>query len=98
MLVDTHDRGFRKRFAAASARREARLRASFAEAGVDCLELSTEDDLVDSIRSFADLRKRRSRTASAPTRNQGQTTISRGGSERGSSEKSWSVPDSGSRA
>jgi len=78
VLVDTHDRGFRKRFAAASARREARLRQSFAEAGVDCLELSTEDDLVDSIRAFADLRKRRSRTASAPNRNQGQTTISAG--------------------
>ncbi len=95
VLVDTHDRGFRKRFAAASARREARLRESFAEAGVDCLELSTEDDLADSIRAFADLRKRRSRTASGPTRNQGQTTISREGpaSERGRSEKSWSVPD-----
>ena len=66
LLVDTHDRGFRRRFAAASARREARLRAAFNDAGVDCLELSTEDDLVDSIRRFADLRKRRSRTAPAP--------------------------------
>jgi len=63
LLVDTHDKAFRRRFAAASARREARIRASFAEAGVDCLELSTGDDLVDSIRRFADLRKRRSRTA-----------------------------------
>jgi uncharacterized protein (DUF58 family) len=66
LLVDTHDRGFRRRFAAASARREARLRAAFTEAGVDCLELSTEDDLVDSIRRFAELRKRRGRTAVAP--------------------------------
>jgi len=63
LLVDTHDKAFRRRFAAASARREARIRGSFAEAGVDCLELSTGDDLVDSIRRFADLRKRRSRTA-----------------------------------
>jgi uncharacterized protein (DUF58 family) len=63
LLVDTHDRGFRKRFTAAAARREARLRAAFAESGVDCLELSTEDDLVNSIRRFAELRKRRSRTA-----------------------------------
>jgi uncharacterized protein (DUF58 family) len=61
MLVDTHDQGFRRRFAAASARREERIRASFSEAGVDCLELSTEDDLVDSIQRFVDLRKRRSR-------------------------------------
>jgi len=66
ILVDTHDRGFRRRFAAASARREARLRATFSQAGVDCLELSTEDDLVESIRGFADLRKRRSRTAARP--------------------------------
>ncbi len=63
LLVDTHDRGFLRRFAAASARREARLRAALSEAGVDCLELSTEDDLVDSIRRFAELRKRRSKTA-----------------------------------
>jgi uncharacterized protein (DUF58 family) len=63
MLVDTHDKGFRKRFAAASQRREARIRRAFTEAGVDCLELSTEDDLIDSIRRFAELRKRRSRTA-----------------------------------
>jgi uncharacterized protein (DUF58 family) len=63
MLVDTHDKAFRRRFAAASARREARIRGAFNDAGVDCLELSTDDDLVDSIRRFADLRKRRSRTA-----------------------------------
>jgi uncharacterized protein (DUF58 family) len=66
LLVDTHDPAFRRRFAAASARREARIRKAFTEAGVDCLELSTGDDLVDSIRRFADLRKRRSRTAVAP--------------------------------
>jgi uncharacterized protein (DUF58 family) len=68
LLVDTHDKAFRRRFAAASARREARIRGAFAQAGVDCLELSTEDDLVDSIRRFADLRKRRSRTAGSPDR------------------------------
>ena len=63
LFVDTHDRGFRKRFAAAAAKREAELRASLRTAGVDCLELSTEDDLVDSIMRFADLRKRRSQLA-----------------------------------
>jgi uncharacterized protein (DUF58 family) len=57
--VDTHDRGFRKRFAAAASRREAALRSAFSEAGVDALELSTTDDLVDAILRFADLRKRR---------------------------------------
>jgi len=57
--VDTHDRGFRKRFVAAAGRREAALRTAFSDAGVDALELSTTDDLVDAILRFADLRKRR---------------------------------------
>jgi uncharacterized protein (DUF58 family) len=57
--VDTHDRGFRRRFAAAAGQREADLRSALADAGVDALELSTADDLVDAILRFADLRKRR---------------------------------------
>jgi uncharacterized protein (DUF58 family) len=57
--VDTGDRGFRKRFAAAAARRENAIRLAFSDAGVDALELSTTDDLVDAILRFADLRKRR---------------------------------------
>ena len=57
--VDTSDRGFRKRFAAAAGRREADLRSAFGDAGVDALELSTTDDLIDAILRFADLRKRR---------------------------------------
>ena len=63
LFVDTHDRGFRKRFAAAAQRREAELRAAFRRAGVDALELATDDDLVDAILRFADLRKRRSQLA-----------------------------------
>jgi uncharacterized protein (DUF58 family) len=67
LFVDTHDRGFRKRFAAAAARREKELRAAFREAGVDALELATSDDLVDAILRFADLRKRRSQLAGGGT-------------------------------
>ncbi len=67
ILVDTHDAGFRRRFAEAAARREAALRSDFARAGVDVLELSTADDPVDAIRGFTEARKRRSRiSASAP--------------------------------
>lgn len=68
MLVDTHDRSFRRRFTAAAERRERVLRETFAAAGVDVLELSTEDDLVDAILRYADMRKRRSRlpTSHAP--------------------------------
>jgi uncharacterized protein (DUF58 family) len=67
VFVDTHDRAFRKRFAAAAERREKALRAAFGSAGVDALELSTDDDLVDTILRFADLRKRRSQLAGGGT-------------------------------
>ncbi len=63
LFVDTHDRGFRRRFAAAATRREEALRTAFRVAGVDALELSTDSDLVDAVLRFADLRKRRSQLA-----------------------------------
>ena len=61
LFVDTHDRAFRRRFERQAAEREAALRAAFASAGVDALELSTDDPLVDSIMRFAELRRLRSR-------------------------------------
>ncbi len=63
LVVDTHDSGFRKRFSAAAEKRETELRAALARAGVDTLELSTDDALVDALLRFADLRKQRSRLA-----------------------------------
>ena len=63
ILVDTHNAGFRKRFQAAAVKRETQLRESLAQAGVDTLELGTEDDLVDSILRFTELKKQRSRLA-----------------------------------
>ncbi len=65
IFVDTHDLAFRRRFAAAAVRRENALREAFAASGVDVLEVSTDDDLVDAILRFADLRKRRSRFGAA---------------------------------
>ena len=59
LFVDTHDSGFRQRFARLAAQREAELRASLARAGVDTLELSTDDDLADAILRFVALRRRR---------------------------------------
>jgi len=59
--VDTHDAGFRKRFASIAAQREADLRLGLVRAGVDTLELSTDADLVEAIVRFTDMRKRRSR-------------------------------------
>ena len=63
LFVDTHDKGFRKRFAVQAEKREAELRNALVTAGVDALELATDDDLVDAIMRFADLRKRRSQLA-----------------------------------
>jgi uncharacterized protein (DUF58 family) len=61
MLVDTSNPKFRQRFAQIAAQREAELRQTLARAGVDTLELSTDDDLVQAILRFTDMRKRRSR-------------------------------------
>ena len=63
IVVDTHNKRFRERFAAAAERRETALREALARAGVDTLELGTDDDLVDAVLRFADLKKQRSRLA-----------------------------------
>ncbi|HTE14422.1 MAG TPA: DUF58 domain-containing protein [Burkholderiales bacterium] len=60
MFVDTRDRRFRKRFAEAAARRETALRIVLSEAGIDCLELATDDRLGEALLRFIQLRKRRS--------------------------------------
>lgn len=65
LWVDTHDAGFRRRFARIAREREDALRGALARAGVDTLELSTADDLVEAIVRFADMRKRRVRTSGA---------------------------------
>src|SRR6185295_5218572 len=67
LFVDTHDKGFRKRFASVAEQRERELRLALSRAGVDCLELATDGDLVDALMRFADLRKRRSRLAAGGT-------------------------------
>jgi uncharacterized protein (DUF58 family) len=61
LLVDTHDTGFRRRFARIAAQREAELRQGFTDAAVDALELSTDGDLVDAVVRFTEMRKRRAR-------------------------------------
>jgi uncharacterized protein (DUF58 family) len=67
LLVDTHDAGFRRRFAAAAEKRENALRAAFRDSGVDALELSTDEDILDALVRFTGLRKRRGRsTAQRP--------------------------------
>ncbi len=67
IFVDTHDRRFRKRFADAAKLREQALRTGLAEAGVDCLELTTDEPLDSALLRFTQLRKRRSQLASGAT-------------------------------
>ena len=62
ILVDTRDAGFRRRFTLAAQQQQAVQRAAFARAGVDCLELSTEDDLLDALLRFLRMRKTRLQT------------------------------------
>jgi uncharacterized protein (DUF58 family) len=59
LFVDTHDRGFRGRFAALADAHAADVQKIFETAGVDALELSTEDDVTDAVLRFADMRKHR---------------------------------------
>jgi len=59
--VDTRDKAFRQRFQNLAAQREAQLQESLARAGVDTLELATDDDLLDAMMRFAQLRGQRQR-------------------------------------
>jgi uncharacterized protein (DUF58 family) len=63
VFVDTHDPGFRERFVEAAERNEAQLHGALMRAGVDTLELATDDDLVDAVLRFAEMRRQRSRLA-----------------------------------
>ena len=59
LYVDTHDKGFRRRFQEAALRREADLTEAFKRSGVDALSLSTGEDLVRAIVRFAKMRQQR---------------------------------------
>lgn len=60
ILVDSNDSGFRNRYSALAESREAELMDALTDAGVDTLELSTKDDLLDSLIRFVELRTYRS--------------------------------------
>jgi len=61
VFVDTHEAGFRERFENLAAAHEATLRTDLARAGVDALELATDDDLLASLLRFVALRRQRLR-------------------------------------
>jgi len=62
VFVDTSDGSFRRRFATDAARLEEATMRAFARAGIDVLELSTEDDLLDAVVRFAGMRKAQARS------------------------------------
>jgi uncharacterized protein (DUF58 family) len=61
LYVDTHDKGFRRRFREAADQRERTLGEAFRRSGVDAVSLSTDDDLVGAIVRMAKLRQDRRR-------------------------------------
>ena len=63
MFVDTHDRRIPPAFRAPRRQREAALREALADAGVDCLELATDEPLDARVAALHALRKRRSQLA-----------------------------------
>lgn len=66
LLVDAADPAFRERYAQLADEAEAALRDSLGRAGVDTLELATDDDLLDALLRFADLRRQRARLKASP--------------------------------
>lgn len=64
LLVDTEDPGLRHRYQALALERDQALQASLTRAGVDVLELSTDDDLTEALQRYARLRQARAQGAS----------------------------------
>jgi uncharacterized protein (DUF58 family) len=58
IFVDTMDPKLRSRFLALVQERDEALLEAFGHAGVAALELATDDDLLDALLRFADLRRR----------------------------------------
>ena len=61
LLVDASDPAFRARYESIAAEAEERLRDDLAGSGADTLELATDDDLLEAMLRFADLRRQRVR-------------------------------------
>ena len=61
LFVDASDPDFRERYATLAEAHEAALLQSLAASGADVLELATDDDLLDTLMRFTDLRKQRER-------------------------------------
>jgi uncharacterized protein (DUF58 family) len=67
VLIDASDPDFRARYMDIARQQEDSLLQGLAQSGADTLELATDDDLLDAMLRFADLRRRRAR-ATVPGR------------------------------
>ena len=65
LFIDAADPDFRDRYAAIAVQQEARLIADLSESGADILELATDDDLLDALLRYADMRRQRARMRTA---------------------------------
>lgn len=65
LFIDAADPAFRERYARIAEQQELALREALARSGVDTLELATDDELLDALLRYADLRRQRARAPSA---------------------------------
>jgi uncharacterized protein (DUF58 family) len=61
LFIDASDPGFRERYAAMAEAQEADLIEALSASGVDILELATDDNLLDALLRYADMRRQRTR-------------------------------------
>jgi uncharacterized protein (DUF58 family) len=61
LFIDASDPAFLARYAAIAEERELALRQALAESGADTLEVATDDEVLDVMLRFADLRRQRAR-------------------------------------
>jgi uncharacterized protein (DUF58 family) len=66
LFIDASDPAFRERYAQIAEQQEAELIDQLARSGADILELSTDEDLLEALLRFVDLRRQRARRRASP--------------------------------
>jgi uncharacterized protein (DUF58 family) len=66
LFIDASDPAFRARYAAIAEQQEAELIEQLGKSGADILELATDEDLLEALLRFVDLRRQRARRRASP--------------------------------
>jgi len=66
LFIDASDPSFRARYAAIAEQQEAELIEQLGKSGADILELATDEDLLEALLRFVDLRRQRARRRASP--------------------------------